>query len=355
MGIVKADGYGHGSVQIARALGECGVSQLGVSNLLEAVVLRKAGIDLPILILGYTPTDYAADLYRYDITQTLLNADYAERLAAEAKRANATVRAHIKLDTGMSRIGYSLENREQLLTDIARAFYQPSLHVTGIFTHFAAADEETEKGRAFTALQHDRFVSVVDELRDHCIEFDDVHCCNSAASVFYPEWAHTMVRPGVVLYGLSPTGRPIKGLDLRPVMELKSIVSMVKPLRKGESVSYGCTFTADRDMTVATLPVGYADGYPRLMSNKGVVYAANRLVPILGNICMDQMMIDVSGIDIREGDAVTLFGGCSPVGLDNIAGLMGTISYELMCGITRRVERVYTEGGRVREVVDYTI
>lgn len=355
MGIVKADGYGHGSVQVARALCECGVAQLGVSNFIEAMTLRRAGIDLPILILGYTPTEMAADLYRYDITQALLNAGYSERLAAEAKRAGVTVRAHVKLDTGMSRIGYDIRNREQLLTDIARAVYQPSLHVTGVFTHFSSADDESPKGREFTRLQHDRFASVIGELHDHCIDFDEVHCCNSAASVFYPEWAHTMVRPGVILYGLSPTGRSIKGLDLRPVMELKSVVSMVKTIRRGDCVSYGCTFTADRDMTIATLPVGYADGYPRALSNKGVVYAADRLVPIVGRICMDQMMIDITGVDVREGDTVTLFGGESPIGLDNIAGLVGTISYELMCGITRRVERVYIESGRVREVVDYTV
>ena len=355
MAVVKADGYGHGSVQVARTLERCGVDWFAVSNLLEAVTLRRAGIERPILILGYTPTSSVMDLFRYDVTQAIFDVGYAEELAAQASRAEVTVKAHLKLDTGMSRIGLSLRDREQLLTDIARICFQPSLHVTGIFTHFAVADEDSDNSMRFTRTQHERFMSVVEELRSHCIEFEEIHCCNSAASVFAPSYPHTLIRPGIVLYGLSPTGAPVRGLDLRPVMEMKTVVSMVKDLYPGESVSYGCTFTARERMRIATLPVGYADGYPRALSGKGYVYVGDRLVPILGRICMDQMMIDVTDVDVREGDVVTLFGGSSPIGLDNMAGLVGTISYELMCGISRRVERIYIEDGKLSEVVDYTL
>ncbi len=355
MGVVKADGYGHGSVQIARMLVSSGAEWLGVSNLLEAVILRRAGITAPILVLGYTPASSVRELYEYDVTQTVFGSDYADEISSAAYSAGVVVKAHLKIDSGMSRLGFSLRNRETLLTDIARVFYQPSLQVTGIFTHFASADEETEIGRVFTAKQHGRFMSLVDELRAHCIEFEDVHCCNSAATALYPEYHQTMVRPGIILYGLSPNGSAMKMLDLRPVMELKSVVSMVKDVYPGDSISYGCTYTAKEPMRIATLPVGYADGYPRGLSNKGCVYVADRIVSIVGRVCMDQMMIDVTGLDVKRGDVVTLFGGASPIGLDNVAGLVGTISYEIMCGISRRVERTYILDGRVSEIVDYTL
>lgn len=355
MGVVKADAYGHGSIQCAKKLVECGADCLAVSNMLEAVPLREAGIEVPILVLGYTPVSEAARLAKYNISQTLLNYDYALNLAEKAKADGVSIECHIALDTGMSRIGFDTHDLDTLYTDIARAFYQPSLNITGIFTHFCVADELSENGAAFTSKQHTLFNTVVSELSHRGMDFEYVHCCNSAATVFYPEYHHSMVRPGVVLYGLSPTGSENDILKLRPVMEMKTVVSMIKEIRPGDTVSYGCTFKADSPMKVATLPVGYADGYPRSLSGKGMVFINDHLVPVLGKICMDQMMIDVSGVECSEGDTVTLFGGYSPISLDYIAGMTGTISYEIMCGVSRRVERVYISDGRECEVLDYTL
>ena len=355
MGVVKADAYGHGSIQCAKKLVECGADCLAVSNMLEAVPLRESGIQVPILVLGYTPVSEVSRLAKYNISQTLLNYDYAIDLAKQAENENVTIECHIALDTGMSRIGFDTHNLDLLYTNIATAFYQPSLNITGIFTHFSVADELNENGKAFTIQQHRIFSTVVSELSHRGMDFTYVHCCNSAATVFYPEYHHTMVRPGVILYGLSPTGNESDCTKLYPVMEMKTVVSMIKTVNPGDSISYGCTYTASSPVKVATLPVGYADGYPRSLSGKGMVYINDHLVPVLGKICMDQMMIDVTGVDCKEGDIVTLFGGNSPISLDYIAGMSGTISYEIMCGVSRRVERVYISKGIECEVLDYTL
>ncbi len=355
MAVVKADAYGHGSIQCAKKLIECGADCLAVSNMLEAVPLRDAGIKVPILVLGYTPITEAARLARYNISQTLLNCEYALNLAEQAKKDGVSIDCHIALDTGMSRIGFDTHDLDLLYTDIARAFYQPSLNITGIYTHFSVADDLSKNGISFTSKQHEIFSTVVTELSHRGMDFEYVHCCNSAATVLYPKYHHTTVRPGVVLYGLSPMGSETDNLKLRPVMEMKTVVSMIKDIQPGDTVSYGRTFIAESPMRIATLPVGYADGYPRSLSGKGMVYINDHLVPVLGMICMDQMMIDVTGIGCKEGDIATLFGGNSPISLDYIAGMTGTISYEIMCGVSRRVERVYILNGQESEVLDYTL
>ncbi|MEG2259685.1 MAG: alanine racemase, partial [Oscillospiraceae bacterium] len=318
MAVVKADAYGHGSAPIAQTLERCGADWFGVSNINEAIALRKAGITKKILILGHTPVENVRQLFDFDITQTLLDFDYGQRLAQAAEQAGVVVDAHIKLDTGMTRIGFQVGTAEDIITDIARLYYLPSLKITGIFTHFAAADEPGSIGREFTKAQHRRFMSVCDELRENAYNLD-IHCCNSAATLIYPEYHHDMVRPGIILYGQSPNGRPIKNFPIRPVMTLKTVVSLVKTVREGEKISYGCTYETKGEMRVATVPVGYADGYPRALSNRGKASVNGKLVPIVGRVCMDQMMLDVSGVDVSEGDTVTLFEGESSIGVDDIA------------------------------------
>jgi len=355
MAVVKADGYGHGAAQVSRTFQDCGVDWFGVSNIIEARTLRKAGITKPILILGYTPEENARDLYELSCTQCVFGEEYAEKLDESARSENVVVDVHIKLDTGMNRLGFDIHNTDDLVATLAKVCYLPNLKVTGIFTHFAAADENTENGHYYTAMQHRRFATVMDELAMRGFEFLDVHCCNSGGTVFYPEYHHTMVRPGVIIYGCSPNGKPLDAVNLKPAMTLKSVVSFVKTVGAGEKISYGCTYESYEDMKIATIPIGYADGYPRSLSNRGYAFVRDHVVPIVGRVCMDQTMLDVTGIDAKEGDVVTLFGGDVPIGMDNVAGIAGTINYEIMCGISRRVQRVYLKKGEVQEVVDYTL
>ena len=354
MAIVKADAYGHGSVQVGRTLDRLGAEWFGVSNINEAITLRKAGVSGSILILGYTPVECARQLYDFGITQTILDYEYGERLAAAAAAAGVVLDCHIKLDTGMSRIGMQVGTARDLMTDIARLYYLPSLRICGIFTHFAAADEVNAMGNEYTLGQHRRFMNVVDELRASAYTLD-VHCCNSAATILYPQFHHDMVRPGIILYGLSPNGKPIRNFPLKPVMTLKTVVSLVKSIRAGDKVSYGCTYEAPSDMRVATVPIGYADGFPRSLSSRGFAWLNGAMVPIIGRICMDQMMLDVTAVDAAVGDVVTLFGENCPLSADTVAETAGTINYEILCGVSRRVQRVYIRGGRVSEVVDYTM
>ena len=342
MAVVKADAYGHGDVEVANELRDL-ADWYGVSNLMEAKRLRLAGLQQPILILGYTPPERAYELFELGVTQTVLGTDYALALSAAAHEAGVRLDVHIKVDTGMSRVGFSAVDAMQCAAEIEKAVCLPGLRAKGIFTHFAVADDSSEECEAFTGYQHDRFSDVIWQLKQRGIEFEQVHCCNSAAMVNMSSYHHTMVRPGIVMYGCSPDGERIPGLDLRPVMTLKSTVSMVKQL------------PATEPMTVATVAVGYADGYPRLLSGKGYAFVNDCVVPILGSICMDQLMLDVTGLPVKEGDTVTLFGGDSPISVDNVAALAGTIHYEILCGVSRRVERVYIKGGEECAVVDYTV
>ena len=353
MAVVKADAYGHGDVEVANAISEFS-DWFAVSNLMEAKRLRRAGIDKPILILGYTPVENCVDLAEMGITQTVLGADYAKELSEAAVSAGITVEVHIKVDTGMSRIGFAACDPERCVSQIEQAVGLPGLKANGIFTHFSVADEDTEESEEFTRLQHDRFSDVIWELQKKGIEFDRVHCCNSAAMIYIPSYHHSMVRPGIVLYGCSPNGKPMEEVDLRPVMTLKTTVSLVKDLQPGETVGYGRKFRCEKDMKVATVAIGYADGYPRILSNRGYAFVNQTLVPIIGNICMDQMMLDVTNVEVHEGDQVVLFGEKCPIAVDNVAALCGTINYEILCGISRRVERVYIRDGKEISVVDYT-
>ncbi len=360
MCIIKADAYGHGVEHIALEYQRMGIRWFGVSNIEEAVELRKCGIRGDILILGYTPHNVARLLSDYDITQAVFSEEYAEGLSAAAVELGVNIKCHIKADTGMGRIGFncrSLESTDQQLEPCARVCALPGLDVNGIFTHFAVSDDGAD-GEEFTRSQYAAFVRLTEKLAQRGITFRWRHCCNSGGVLEYPEMSLDMVRPGIILYGLSPSPVQRGRFDLRPVMHLRSVISMVKPLEAGATVSYGRTFTAPRDMVLATVPIGYADGYPRILSGNQELLVHGQRVPIVGRVCMDQLMLDVTGIEgIREGDRVTAFGidGDAEIPVDELADKMGTINYELICRMARRVPRVYRRGGKAITHTDYLI
>ena len=360
MCIVKADAYGHGVEHIALEYQRMGIRWFGVSNIEEAVELRKCGIRGDILILGYTPHKVTRLLSDYDITQAVFSEEYAEGLSAAAVELGVTVKCHIKADTGMGRIGFNCRSEDSAdaqLEPCARVCALPGLEVNGIFTHFAVADDG-EDGEEFTRGQYASFVRLIDNLAQRGITFRWRHCCNSAGTLEYPGMHLDMVRPGIILYGLSPSSVQRGRFDLQPVMHLRSVISMVKPLEAGATVSYGRTFTAPHDMVLATAPIGYADGYPRILSGRQEVLVRGQRVPIVGRVCMDQLMLDVTGVEgVKEGDRVTAFGidGSAEIPVDELADKMGTINYELICRMARRVPRVYRRGGKAITHTDYLI
>lgn len=360
MCIVKADAYGHGVEQIALEYQRMGIRWFGVSNIEEAVELRRCGIRGDILILGYTPHKVARLLSDYDITQAVFSEEYAEGLSAAASELGVSIKCHIKVDTGMGRIGFNCRSDDYTdaqLEPCTRVCALPGLDVNGIFTHFAVADDGTD-GEEFTRSQYNSFVRLIDKLALRSITFRWRHCCNSAGTLEYSDMHLDMVRPGIILYGLAPSPLLRGKFDLKPVMHLRSVISMVKPLEAGATVSYGRTFTAPRDMVLATAPIGYADGYPRILSGRQEVLLHGQRVPIVGRVCMDQLMLDVTGIeDVREGDRITAFGidGDEEIPVDELADKMDTINYELICRMARRVPRVYRRGGKAITHTDYLI
>lgn len=360
MGIVKADAYGHGAVPVARALCDTGVDWLGVSNLEEAIQLRLADIRCPILVISYTPPAEAARLASYNVTQTVVSLDHAEALSRAAVAAGVDLSVHIKLDTGMSRVGFVCHEEDEVsavVDGVARACRLPGLRAEGIFTHFASADEEQDGG--FTARQFSLFTAVTKGLEAQGITFQLRHCCNSAATLRFPEMHLDMVRPGVILYGLQPDGW-MGDLcpGFQPVMEMKTTVSMVKELPADTSVSYGRTYRTATPVRVAAVPIGYADGYSRLLSNRAYMLIKGQPAPVIGRVCMDQTVLDVTAIPaVTEGTVVTVFGrdedACLPV--DTLAAQMGTIHYEVVCLISKRVPRVYYEDNHPVEQLNYLL
>jgi len=350
MAVVKADAYGHGVEQTAPELLRCGCDWFGVSNMEEALQLRALCPDTPILILGHTPPEYAAALATGSLSQTVPDLQSAERLSFAAQQAGVQVAVHLKIDTGMSRLGLVYHDSAQdgnALADAKRICTLPGLYPEGIFTHFACADEPGE-GEVFTRLQFDLFLDILARLRRDGFEFPLRHCCNSAASILYPEMHLDMIRPGVALYGLSPCAEAVACTALMPTLQLKSTVSQYKMLAEGTPVSYGRTAVCKRPTIAAAVPIGYADGYPRALSGKAEMLVAGRRVPVLGRICMDQCVLDVTDIpNLREGETVTVIGrdGAECISAEMLARQLGTIHYELICGISKRVPRIYIRGG----------
>lgn len=340
MAVVKANAYGHSVADIAPALQSEGADFFAVSNIEEAIQLREIGIVKPILILGYTPPEMARELALNDISQCVYSSEYAALLSNFAKKNNVTVKINIKLDTGMSRLGFNCRSDD--LPEIEKAAYAaelPFLSLEGVFTHFAVADRTAKNEDGFTEKQFSRFLTALRFLKERGIEPPIRHCCNSAALLIDHDKHLDLCRPGIILYGLKPSYELDLKEDLIPVMTLKSVVSMVKEIGPSDTVSYGRTFKCERKMRIATVAAGYADGYPRLLSNKGYVLIRGKKAPIVGNVCMDQITVDVSGIEgVSMGDEVILFG--KELSVDILANLCGTINYEIVCGISPRVPRI---------------
>lgn len=356
MAVVKADAYGHGDVAVATLLEEEGADYFAVSGFAEAVRLRKAGLEKPILILGYTGVQNAATLAVSEITQTVYSLSYAKKLSQAAQRIGVTIKIHLKVDTGMGRIGFCA--RDDAQTEIAvqemlQVCKLPGLVPTGIFTHFAAADSTESEDVAYTKIQYLQFCTVLEKLAMYGQSFPLVHSCNSAATIAYPNYHLNMVRPGIILYGHNPSAQ-VDLPGLQNAMTLKAVISMVKQIQPGDSVSYGCMFTAEHPMWVATLAIGYADGYPRVLSNSGVVSVHGKPARVLGRVCMDQLMVDVTQIpNVKAGDVAIIFGDQVAHSVEDIAFATDTIHYEILCDIGRRVPRVYTDNGKEVNLVNY--
>lgn len=347
LGVVKADAYGHGAVQVGRKLEALGADYLAVSSLDEARELRHGGISMPILILGHTPPDMVPELIRHRITQTVSARAKAEEYSAVAAACGGTLRVHIKVDTGMSRLGFLVrgEHFDGGVEAIAASCRLPHLEAEGIFTHFAAADEDDPGSEAYTREQFDVFQRVLGALADRGQTFAIRHCANSGALARYPEMYLDMVRPGIALYG---AGADAQRLDLRPVMTLKSCVSTIKIFDPDTDISYGRAYRTREKTRVGVLPIGYADGLFRGLSGRMSVWTEEGPAPVLGRICMDMTMVNLTGLSqVRVGDAVELFGQRQRV--DVLAEILGTIPYELTCAVSKRVPRLYLENGQVVE------
>lgn len=356
---IKADAYGHGAIRIGRFLEELGGFYFAVSNLEEAIELRKSGISKPIMVLGYSPAEATEYMAKYGISQCVHSYEYGKALAADAEKKGVKIAIHIKIDTGMGRIGFPFRgfDEEARVDEIVELCNMPCFISEGIFTHFPISDDR-KNGEAFTREQYDRFTSAIDRLEKRGVSFAVKHCANSAGLVDYPEYSMDMVRAGVLFFGILPS-REMKNNDfnLLHTFSLKTVISHIKTVKKGESIGYSRTFLADRDMKVATLPIGYADGFSRSNGAKGLkIYIKGVPCSILGRVCMDQTMIDVSALDdLSVGDEITVFGKDSPFSVYDYAALHETIPHEVMCGIARRVPRVYFKGGKLDSVADYLL
>lgn len=351
MAVLKADAYGHGAVPIAKEAIRCGADYLSVAFLDEALQLRKAGIQAPILVLGYTGPDGLPAALEHDITLAIYSDDVLEALSA-LPHSNKQLKVHIKLDTGMGRIG--LTDEQSAISYITKVMQMPHVSVEGLFTHFARADEQD---KTYTYEQVHRFERVLQHFRSLNIEFPCNHTGNSAAAIDMPECSYNMVRVGISLYGFYPSEAVCRSkIRLEPVMTFKTQVVHLKKIPPGSGISYGHTYRSENEEQIATLPVGYADGYTRMLSNKAEVLIRGQRAPVVGRICMDQTMIRTTHIPhIAVGDEVILFGKQSGQELpaDELANLLGTIHYEMVCMVARRVPRIYLRNGLCVEEVNY--
>lgn len=354
MAVVKADAYGHGVENLAGTLLENGASRLAVSLLDEALQLRKLGIDCPILVLNYTDPRRAQEIVKNNITQSVYSMDLAEAINKEASYYGKIAKVHVAVDTGMNRVGVRADkDAVEFITQLSNFSH---IFIEGIFTHFATADSEDS---SFTRKQFDRFLELNEKLKNAGLRIPLKHCCNSAATLRFPEMHMDLVRPGLILYGILPDNCGKWANTFYPAMSLKSRLIMVKEIEEGESVSYGRKFTAKKKAVIGTVPIGYADGYSRKLSGKAKAIVAGKRVDVIGSVCMDSCMLDLSSLDKvpSPGDEVVLLGSeIDPDGIevfvtaDELATICGTISYEIICLIGKRIPRVYVKGRRIVDI-----
>lgn len=344
LGVVKADAYGHGSLECARTLRDAGADMLAVAFIDEAIALRQGGITEQILLLGFTAKEHIPDLVRWDVIPAVYQRDFAEALSDYCTEAGIRHPVHIKIDTGMGRIGLGWRDA---LKEIEAISHLDGIELQGLFSHFSTADA-TDK--TYTNEQIRRYQQVVAELEEKNIQIPIKHMANSAG-IFDVEGVHLdMVRPGIILYGLYPSNEVDRSkIDLKPVMTLKSTIVHLKTIEPGESVSYGNNFVAKDERIIGTLPIGYADGYTRMLNGLAKVWIEGQLVPVVGNICMDQCMVDLTDLDaVSLYDEVELFG--NNISADVLADALGTINYEITCMVNKRVPRVYIKDGVVQSI-----
>jgi alanine racemase len=347
MAVVKANAYGHGAVPVAKTALESGASRLAVNRALEGVELRQAGLTAPILILGYSPPCEAETIVRWGLTPTVTTVEGALALSTMSDRQGRVTPIHVKVDTGMGRFGLM---PNEVVAFVRRIAKLPGLKLEGLFTHFAVADSAD---KTYTRRQFGLYMQVVKQLEEAGFTIPLKHVANSATNLDLPEMHLDMVRCGIALYGLRPSDEVEPAIPLKPAMALKSRVARVRTLPPGSSISYGCTYTTTRPTPVALVPVGYGDGYHRILSNKGSVLIGGKRAPIVGRVCMDQFVVDVTGIEgVRQDDEVVVFGcqGEEEISAEEVAALAGTINYEVVTSILPRVTRVYLKGGQVVEV-----
>lgn len=360
MGVVKADCYGHGDGMIARKLQEAGFDWFGVANLEEGISLRNQRIEKPILVLGFTQAQYVDILAKYHITQTLVGMEHAQKLQEEAEKLGVCVDCHVKLDTGMTRVGFQTddENFEQSLQDIIAVSKMKNLHITGIFTHYAVADAYTNDNPAFTQMQFTRFTQMIDALQKAGVDVGLRHCANSATIISYPEKHLDMCRAGVITYGMLPSDECQGKIDIKPLMTLKTSIGLIKKVKAGSQLSYGRTYTAKTDRIIATVPMGYADGYARVLSNQSRMLVNGKFAPVVGRVCMDQTMLDITDIpDVHMGDEVVVFGrqGDAVLPVEELAEKLHTINYEVTCMVAKRVPRIYMQDGKIVGMVNHLL
>lgn len=352
MGVMKADAYGHGAVPMSHALADLGADFLAVSNLEEAIQIRRGGIRLPLLILGYTPPMYAENMIYLDLVQEVHSLEYAKALNETLNGTNFILNVHLKIDTGMTRLGFRAE--EDAISEMIEAAKLPHLHVEGVFTHFSVADGCSEEDRAYTALQYHKFEQSVNALKDAGIHPEIRHCSNSGATLLYPEYALDMIRPGIATYGVAPSAEAKDILELQPVMSLYTTVSQVQEIPADTSVSYGRTYVSEHPRKLAVLSMGYADGLARKLSGQAKFLIDGKAAPVVGRICMDMCMVDVTDIpEVSVGDVATVIGSGQPC--EVFADQLDTIPYEILCGINKRIPRIYLQNGKASEILQYIV
>lgn len=357
LGVVKADAYGHGAVPVSHHLEELGAEFLAVSNLEEAIQLRRGEVHLPILILGYTPALYARDMAEMEIRQEVHSLAYARELEARLVGTDCRLRVHLKLDTGMARLGFFCRE-EGVLEELLAVMKLPHLIVEGMFTHFPVADSLEPSDVAFTKEQFRTFHSFVEELEARNCRPEICHCCNSGATILYPEFAMDMIRPGVATYGIAPAPELAGRLDLRPLLTLRTTISQIREYPGGVSVSYGRSYVTPGPRTIAVVSIGYADGLSRKLSGQVSFLLRGVRVPVVGRICMDMCMVDVTDVPgAKVGDQVTVLGagGDDVISVCDLAEQLDTIPYEILCGINKRIPRIYLDGKKQTEILQYIV